>query len=228
MAEEDEAAAKAAAKRAKKLKQKAKKQQAQTSLALSPSLGDSLPNADSTQTGQEPCQKGQEPSQIGQELSSVGQEASTSGQGSYMVEQATSVAHQLFRSEDEATPANSGPSQAFSSASQLLGDGSLVQADSDRHASVAPQSTPPLATTSPARPLSEAISEARPQTGVDVSVSFDALTVINSSQETAERQAGRAGTGSTVASGQDAEKDADEDAKFLHTLFCCPITKVRM
>ncbi len=141
-----------------------------------------------------------------------------------MVEQATSVAHQLFRSEDEATPANSGPSQAFSSASQLLGDGSLVQADSDRHASVAPQ----LATTSPARPLSEAISEARPQTGVDVSVSFDALTVINSSQETAERQAGRAGTGSTVASGQDAEKDADEDAKFLHTLFCCPITKVRM
>ena len=60
--------------------------------------------------------------------------------------------------------------QAFSSASQLPGDRSLVQADSDRHASVAPQSTPPLATTSPARPLSEAISEARPQTGVDVSV----------------------------------------------------------
>ena len=114
-----------------------------------------------------------------------------------------------------------------SSTSQLPGDRSLVQANSDQHTSVAPQSTPPLATNAPVRPLSEPMSEARSQTGVDVSDSFDALTVNDSSQETAERQAGHGGTGPAVASGQDAETHAaDKDAKFLHTLFCCPITKV--
>ncbi len=218
---EQQAADRAAAKKAKKLKQKVKKQQAQSSLASSPSLVDSP-------SDRNPSQTGQEPSQIGQEPSSVGQAAFTSGQESYFVEQATSVAQQLFRSEDEAAPAKSGLSQAFSSTFQLAGEGSLVQADSDQHASAAPLSSPPLATTSPVRPLSEAISEARPQTGVDVSVYFDALTVNNSSQETAERQAGHGGIGPTVASGQDAENDADKDAKFLHTLFCCPITKVRI
>jgi len=64
---EQQAADRAAAKKAKKLKQKVKKQQAQSSLAFSPSLGDSPSDADPSQIGQEPCQQGQGPSQIGQE-----------------------------------------------------------------------------------------------------------------------------------------------------------------
>ena len=206
---EQQAADRAAAKKAKKLKQKVKKQQAQSSLPLSPSLGDSPSDRDTSQTGQEP-------SQIDQEPSSVGQAAFTSGQESYFVEQATSVERQLFRFADKATPAGNRPSHAFSS-SQLPNYRSLVQADSDQHASAAPQSTPPLATT----------SEARSQTEVDVSVSFDALSINDSSPETAERQAGHGGTGPAAAPGQDAvDHDADKDANFLHTLFCCPITKV--
>ncbi len=228
--EEQQAADRAAAKKAKKLKQKVKKQQAQSVLPPSPSLGDSPSDADPSQNGQEPCQKGQGPSQIDQEPASVGQEPSTSGQESYPSEnESTSVAHQLFRSEDEASTAKNKPSHVRSSASQLPGDRSSVQADSDQHSSAAPRSTPPLATTSPVRPLSEIMSEARSQIGANVSDSFDALTVNESSEQTAERQAGHGGTGPAWAPGQDAEKHAaDKDAKFLHTLFCCPITKVWM
>ena len=212
------AADRAAAKKAKKLKQKVKKQQAQSSLALSPSLGD-LP------ADRDPPQNRQEVSQIGQEPFSVGQEPSTSGQEFHPSGQATSVAHQLFRSEDEASTARNRPSHASSSTSQLPGDRSLVQADSDQHGSAAP----PLATTSPVRPLSETMSEAMSPTGVDVSNSFDALTVSNRSHQRAERQAGHGGTGPAVAPGQDAgDHAADKDVKFLHNLFCCPITNLRM
>ncbi len=112
---------------------------------------------------------------------------------------------------------------------RLPGDRSSVQTDSDQHASAAPQPTPTLPTTAPARPLSETMSEARSQNGVNVSNSFGALTVDDSSPETADRQAGHGGTGPAVASGQHAENHAaDKDAKFLHALFCCPITKVWM
>jgi len=207
--DEQQAADRAAAKKAKKLKQKVKKQQAQSALVPSPSLGDSPSDADPSSNGQHPCQIGQEPS-------AVGQAASTSGQESHPSEQATSVERQLFRSADKATPAENRPSHAFSSF-QLPNDRSLVQADSDQHASAAPQSTPPLAT----------MSEARSQIEVDISVSFNALTINDSSPETAERQAGHGGTGPAAAPGQDAvDHDADKDANFLHTLFCCPITKV--
>ena len=72
--DEQQAADRAAAKKAKKLKQKVKKQQAQSSLALSPSLGDSPSDADPSQTRQEPCQKGQEPSSVGEESSTSSQE----------------------------------------------------------------------------------------------------------------------------------------------------------
>ncbi len=228
--DEQQAADRAAAKKAKKLKQKVKKQQAQSSLAPPLSLDDSPSDAHPPQTGQEPCQKGQEPSQIGQEPSSAGQEPSTSGQESYPFEnEATSVQRQLFRSETESAPAENRPSRVDNLVSQLAGEGPLEQADSDQHASAAPHSTPPLATTSPARPLSDTISEAKSQTGMDVSDSFDALTVNNSSQQTAERQAGHGGTVPALAPGQDAADHMTEtDAKFLHTLFCCPITKVWM
>jgi len=221
--DEQQAADRAAAKKAKKLKQKVKKQQAQSSLAPSPSLGDSLSDADPSQNGQKPCQKGQEPSQIGQDPSTSNQESHPSENES------TSVQRQLFRFEDEASTAKDRPSHAFSSASQLPGDRSLVQADFDQHASAAPLSTPPLATTSPVRPMSEAMSEARSYTEVDSSDFVDALTVNDSSQETAERQAGHGGTGPAVAPEQDAgDHTADKDAKFLHTLFCCPLTKVQI
>ena len=228
--DEQQAADRAAAKKAKKLKQKVKKQQAQSSLALSPSLGDSPSDAYPFQHGQEPCQNGQGPSQIGQEPSSVGQKPSTSGRESCLFEhEASSVERQLFRSEAEATPAENRPSHVDSLVSQLPGDRSLVQADSEQHTSAAPQSTPLLATISPASPLSETISEAKSQTGVDVSDSFDALTVNDSISETAERQAGHGGTGPALAPGQNAVDHMTEtDAKFLHTLFCCPITKVWM
>jgi len=228
--DEQQAADKAAAKKAKKLKQKVKKHQAQSSPALSPSLRDSPSDAGPSQTGQEPCQKGQEPSQIGQEPSSAGQEPSTSGQESYPFEnEATSVQRQLFRSETESAPAENRPSCVDNLVSQLAGEGSLEQADSDQHASAAPHSTPPLATITPVRPLSETMSEARSQSGVDISDSFDALTVNDSSPEMAERQAGHGGTGPAVAPGQDAgDHMTDKDAQFLHTLFCCPITKVWM
>lgn len=211
---EQQAADRAAAKKAKKVQ----KQQAQSSLALSPSLGDLPANRNSPQNRQEP-------SQIGQEPSSVGQEPSTSGQEFHPSGQATSVAHQLFRPEDEASTARNRPSHASSSTSQLPGDRSLVQADSDQHASAAP----PLATTSPVRPLSETMSEAVSPTGVDVSNSCDALTVSDRSHQRAERQAGHGGTGPAVAPRQDAgDHTADKDVKFLHNLFCCPITKVLM
>ncbi len=221
--DEQQAADRAAAKKAKKLKQKVKKQQAQSSLACSPSLGDSPSDAD-------PSQSRQEPSQIGQEPPSVGQEPSKSSQECYPSRhEATSVERQLFRSEDEASNAKNKPSHAFIATSQLPGDRSLVQADFDQHTSVAPLSTPPLATTSPARPLSENTSEAGAQTAVNVSDSFDVLTAYDSSRETAERQTGHGGTSPAVASGQDSENQAkDKDAKFLHTLFCCPITKVQI
>ena len=148
--DEQQAADRAAAKKAKKLKQTVKKQQAQSSLALSPSLGDSPSDGGPSQNGQEPCQKGQEPSQIGQEPSSVGQEPSTSGQECYPFNnEATSVAHQLFRSEDEASTAKNRSFHASSSTSQLPGDRS--SADCDQHASAAPQSTPPTAYHSPCR-----------------------------------------------------------------------------
>ena len=64
---------------------------------------------------------------------------------------------------------------------------------------------------------------------MDVSASLHDLTVDDSSHQTAERQAGHGGTGPAMAPGQDAgDHTADKDAQFLHTLFCCPITKVRM
>ena len=228
--DEQQAADRAAAKKAKKLKQKVKKQPAQSSLTLSPSLGDSPQDADPSQSRQEPCQKGQEPSQIGQEPSSAGQEPSTSGQESYPSgHEATSVDRQLFRSETESTPAENRPCCVDNLVSQLAGEGSLVQADSHQHASATPLSTPPLATITPVRPLSETMSEAISQSGVDMSDSFDALTVSDSSPEMAERQAGHGGTGPALAPGQDAaDHMTDTDAKFLHTLFCCPITKVCM
>ncbi|DBB00978.1 TPA: hypothetical protein ACH3X1_000885 [Trebouxia sp. C0004] len=226
--DEQQAADRAAAKKAKK--QKVKKQKAQSSLALSTSLGDSPLDAAPSQKRQEPCQKGQEPSQFRQEPSSVGQGPSRSGQESYPFEnEAASVERQPFRCEDEACPAEVGPSHASKLTSQLPGDRSLVQADSGQYASAAPQSTPPLATMAPVRPVSVTMSRARSQTGVDVSDSFDALTVNDSSQQTAERQAGHGGAGPALATGQDAlDHPADKDAKFLHSVFCCPITKVLM
>ncbi len=228
--DEQQAADRAAAKKAKKLKQKVKKQQAQSALALSPSLGDSPSDASPSQTGQEPCLKGQAPSQIGQEPSSAGQGPSTSSQESYPSgHEATSVERQLFRSETESTPAENMPFSVDDLVSQLTGKGSLEQADTDQHASAAPHSTPPSATITPVRPPSETMSEARSQSGVDMSDSFDALTFHDSSPEMGKRQAGHGGTGPAVAPRQDAgNHTTDKDAKFLHTLFCCPITRVWM
>ncbi len=180
--------------------------------------------------GKNPANKGKDPPRLVRNPSSVGQKPSTSGQESYPSEnEAILVECQLFRSEIESTPAENRPSCVDSLVPQLPGGRSLVQADSDQHASAAPHSTTPLATTSPASPLSETISEAKSKTAVDVSDSFDALTIDDSSQQTAETQAGHGGTGPALAPGQDAvDHTADKDAKFLHTLFCCPITKVRM
>ena len=199
--EEQQAADRAAAKKAKKLKQKAKKQQDKSLQVFdSPSQGSGGFQAvsDASSTHPEACARELEPHANGDEPSS-----SSSG--------CMPVARQLFMSDDIASPSSNSTNDFAQHSSQQGNNRSYTEAaftqlSQEGH----PVCLPP-----------ELSSQTRA-----------------SSPGTAEQQTGQSATSSDLDSAQygdspaltagqaaDAEA-ANAEADFLHSLFCCPITKV--
>ena len=224
--EEQQAADRAAAKKAKKLKQKAKKQHDKSLQVFdSPSQGSGGFEAVSVVPSIRPQARANE---IKSHANGDAPSSSSSG--------CMPVARQLFMSDDVATSSSNSTNDFAQQPLQQGSNHSYTESAFTRLSLAEPQSNsqPPSQEiqanplSSPRRPDGNPIHllpELSPQTRANKPGTAEQQT--GQTATSPDLDSGHHGDSPALVAGQAADAEAaDAEAAFLHTLFCCPITKV--